>query len=207
VAIACLANSTPCGAAVQATEVIDRVLAIVSGEVITLSDVAAARELGLVSATGTADPVREVLTRLIDRSLMLDEVERYSPPLPSAAAVDEALARVRARFSSNEAFQVALLRVGFTERRLREAVAEDLRVDAYLAQRFTIPPLADGELARYYELHQDEFAKGGRLIPFEEVREEVAGAATEALRKNRIDAWIEGLRRRAEIADLYVTGR
>lgn len=206
-ALVCSSMAVPRAAANQATEVIDRVLAIVAGEVITLSDVTAARDLGLVSVTGSGDPIREVLTRLIDRSLILDEVERYSPPLPTAAAVDAAMARARSRFDSNTAFQAALSRVGFNERRLREVVAEDLRIDAYLTQRFTIPPLADSELVRYYELHPDEFAKGGRLIPFEEARDEVAGAATESLRRTRITQWIEGLRKRAEIADLYVTGR
>ena len=205
--LACLLHSRPSAAVPQTLEVIDRVLAIVAGQVITLSDVTAARDLQLISVSGNGDPVREVLTKLIDRTLMLDEVERYSPPTPEAATVDRAIAEVRARFSSDAAFNATLLRVGFTPRRLREVLSEDLRVSAYLAQRFTIPPLADQDLARYYELHRDEFSKDDRPVPLAEVREEVARAAVESLRQNRITAWVDGLRRRAEVTDLYVSGR
>ena len=41
-----------------AAETIDRVLAVVAGQLITLSDVTAARDLGLQTAEGAADPVR-----------------------------------------------------------------------------------------------------------------------------------------------------
>ena len=69
-------------------ETIDRVLAVVAGQLITLTDVTAAIDLGLQSADGAADPVRAVLSRLIDRELVLAEVDRYAPPEPTAGAVD-----------------------------------------------------------------------------------------------------------------------
>src|SRR2546423_15571300 len=82
-------------------EVIDRVLAVVNGDVITLSDVTAARDLGLVATPSTVDdPVRFVLDALIDRALELDEVDRYGPPEPGTDAVDRQIAAVRARFPS-----------------------------------------------------------------------------------------------------------
>src|SRR6266705_1003447 len=68
-------------------ETLDRVLAVVAGQLITLTDVTAARDLGLQSADGASDPVRAVLTKLIDRELVLAEVERYAPPEPTADAV------------------------------------------------------------------------------------------------------------------------
>ncbi|PYR29133.1 MAG: hypothetical protein DMF92_12560, partial [Acidobacteria bacterium] len=57
----------------RAGETIDRVLALVAGQLITLTDVTAARDLGLVSADAAADPVRAVLSKLIDRELILAE--------------------------------------------------------------------------------------------------------------------------------------
>ena len=120
-----------------AAEVIDRVLAVVAGQLITLSDVTAARDLGLESADGAADPVRAILTRLIDRELMLAEVDRYGPPEPSAEAVDREVERVRARFPSPEAFNAALVRSGIDEKHLRETLRQNLRMVAYLDQRFT----------------------------------------------------------------------
>ena len=119
-----------------AAEVIDRVLAVVAGQLITLSDVNAARELGLQSAEGAADPVRAILSKLIDRELIVAEVERYAPPEPAAETIDRETGRIRMRFPTAEAFVAALERSGADEKQLREIVRQDLRIRAYLDQRF-----------------------------------------------------------------------
>ncbi len=150
---------------VRADEVIDRVVAVVAGDIILLSDVRAARELGLVERGEEADPNRDALNRLIDRALMLAEVDRYAPPAPSDEAVAEALAAVRARSVSAEAFSQALSRVGLEEMHLGEIVRENLRIQSYLAQRFP--------------------------------------ADTPERRAELVAEWLDGLRRRAEIVDLY----
>ena len=119
-------------------ETIDRVLAVASGQLILLSDVIAARELGLQSAAGGADPVRAILSKLIDRELMLTEVERYGPPEPTPDALDREVAAVRARFASPAAFESAIARSGINEQHLRETLRQDLRIRAYLNQRFAV---------------------------------------------------------------------
>jgi hypothetical protein len=121
----------------RADEVIDRVFAVVAGDLIMQSDVRAARELGLVTPGSGVDPDRAVLAQLIDRALILDEVERYAPPEPSTEALDRAFADVRARFSSAEAFAAALNRAGFDERQLRSILRQNLRIKTYLDQRFS----------------------------------------------------------------------
>ena len=121
-------------------ETIDRVLAVVSDQLITLSDVTAAIDLGLQSTDGAADPVRAVLSKLIDRELVLAEVDRYAPPEPSAEAVDREVAQVRERFASAAAFESTLARSGIDERHLRETLRQDLRTRAYLDQRFSASP-------------------------------------------------------------------
>jgi hypothetical protein len=130
------------GAAVALTafgaraETIDRVLAVASGQLIMLSDVTAARDLRLQTSDGAADPVRAILTKLIDRELVLAEVERYAPPEPNADAIDREVERVRARFGSQAEFDGALHRSGIDEKHLRETLRQDLRINAYLDQRF-----------------------------------------------------------------------
>jgi hypothetical protein len=111
-------------------EVIDRVLAVVGGQLITLTDVTAPPEAG-------PDPIRPILTKLIDRELVLAEVERYAPPEPTAEAVDVEVRRVRARFESSDAYESALVRSGIDEKHLRETLRQDLRIRAYLDQRFS----------------------------------------------------------------------
>jgi predicted CopG family antitoxin len=149
-------------------EVLDRVLAVVAGGLITLSDVNAAYDLGLVTPPPSGDRIRDVLARLVDRELELAEVTRYAPPEPSAAEVDEEVQKVRARFATAEAFDAVLARSGIDLAHLRETLRENLRIRTYLAQRFAIG--VDG-------------------------------------RQQVIDAWVAGLRRRADVIDLYVTGR
>lgn len=149
-------------------ETIDRVLAVVAGQLITLTDVTAARDLGLQTADGAADPVRTILTKLIDRELVLAEVDRYAPPEPAADAVDRDVQRVRARFTSAAAFDATLARSGIDEKHVRETLRQDLRVTAYLNQRFT---------------------------------------SAEDRRQASVDEWMAGLRRRADVIDLYLSGR
>jgi hypothetical protein len=172
-----------------------------------LSDVRAALEFGLVSPGSAPDPIREVLSRLIDRALVLAEVDRYAPPEPSAEAVDLAVQAVRLRFSTPAAFAAALARVGMGDKYLRETLREDLRIRAYLDQRFTVVAPTDDDLGRYYRDHPDAFTRNGRLVPFDEARQDVAQAVVTDRRRALVDEWMAGLRRRVEIADLYVPAR
>jgi hypothetical protein len=118
-------------------ETIDRVLAVVAGQLITQTDVTAAADLGLQTSDGAADPVRAVLNKLIDRELVLAEVDRYAPAEPTTEAVSAEILRVRQRFASAADFDAALARSGIDEQHLRETLRQDLRMRAYLDQRFS----------------------------------------------------------------------
>src|SRR5262249_29243420 len=114
-----------------------RVLAVVGGQLITLTDVTAARDLRLVPPDTAADPIRPILSKLIDRELVLAEVERYAPPEPTTQDGDAEGRRGRPSFESDEAFEAALVRSGIDEKHLRETLRQDLRIRAYLDQRFS----------------------------------------------------------------------
>ena len=124
-----------------ADEVIDRVYAVAAGDLITQSDVTAARDLALVAVPqGTADAqTSAIVTRLVDRALMLAEVDRYAPPEPTAEAVDGEVQAVRARFASAQAFDAALARSGLDDKYLREILRQNLRIAAYVNERFAVP--------------------------------------------------------------------
>jgi hypothetical protein len=124
-------------ATVLRAETIDRVLAVVAGQLITLTDVTAAVDLGLQTSDGAADPVRAVLNKLIDRELVLAEVDRYAPAEPTTEAVSAEVLRVRQRFASAADFDAAMARSGIDEQHLRETLRQDLRIRAYLDQRFS----------------------------------------------------------------------
>jgi hypothetical protein len=185
-------------------EVIDRLLAVVDGQVITLSDVQGGTTLGLVEAGPAADPVGAVLDRLIERALMLAEVDRYQPPEPAEDQVAARLAGVRRRFPSETALKAALDASAFTEARLAEFVRNDLRIERYLEQRFpaTAQP-SDDEVTEYYRTRASEFASGGAVPPLEQVRPQVRQRLAAERRAALVADWVGGLRRRANIVRLY----
>jgi len=195
-------------ASVCAAEIIDRVLAVAAGALITLSDVTAARDLGLVPVPGgVSDPIAAILSTLIDRELILAEVDRYAPPEPGADAVDRDVQAVRARFATPSALAAALSTSGIDENHLRETLREDLRIRAYEDQRFIVPAPSDDELGRYYRDHPQAFTRQGQLVPFDAARADIARLTSEDRRKTLIADWVAGLRRRADVTVLYLPGR
>jgi hypothetical protein len=190
-------------------EIIDRILAVVGGELIMLSDAMAAMRFGLaeLSATG-ADPVAGALEVLIDRQLQLFEVNRYLPPEPTEQAIDEQLARIRSRFDTAAAFEAALAETGMTEARLRSRLRDNLRIESYRAQRFAaaMQP-SDDDLLRYYRLNEPEFIRDGVVQPFEDVREQLRARVGRERTDALIRDWLETLRRRTDVQVLYRSER
>jgi hypothetical protein len=128
-------------ATVSSAEIIDRILAVVDGAIIMQSDVTMAVRLGLVPSASPADPITVPLDSLIERRLILEEVDRYAPPDPPDAQVDRQLADIRARAGAG--FDSILIESGISVEQLRRHVRDDLRMEAYLQQRFgTMQPSA-----------------------------------------------------------------
>lgn len=124
-------SSLTAGASAQ---LLDRILAVVDGAPITHSDAMAAIRLGLVAAGDAKDPLGTAVDRLVERRLMLEEVDRYAPPDPPEAEIARRLAEIRARAGTQ--YGSILEQSGLTEDQLRREVRNDLRIDAYLQQRF-----------------------------------------------------------------------
>ena len=163
-------------------EIIEKVLAIMPGQIITLSDLEAALDLGLVEAPA-GDRQTGGLTLLVDRLLMLNEVRRVVPPEPTAAAIDARIARMRARFGSAGEFSRVLEARGVDEAVLRIYAADDLRLASYLDERFSAASQPTDE-----EVRQSGEAARPRL-------------AAER-RQSLVGAWIADLRRRADVTIL-----
>jgi hypothetical protein len=202
--LGCIIQLALCSSSILLAEIIDRVLAVVAGVVIAQSDVTAARELGLVTVGAVDDPVGAVLTKLVDRQLILAEVDRYAPPEPPAEAIDREVAQVRARFTSPDAYNAALARSGLDDKRLRQLLRDDLRIRTYLDQRFGVPPPTEDELSRYYREHLDEFTRTGTVLPLTAVSDEIARKLTADRHEMLVQDWVNGLRRRSVITNLYL---
>jgi hypothetical protein len=175
-------------------ELLDRTLALVGGQPITLSDARAAIALGLIDDQKSS--LAEVTTRLVDRELVLREVQRYAPPAPAESVVDARLADIRERLGGS--LNRILETHGFSDTRLRAWVRDDLRTQAYLAQRFASASLpSDGEVSAAYTRQRAEFDKAG--LTFEQAAPIVRERLIEARRGELIVDWVADLRRRTDV--------
>ncbi len=181
-------------------EIIDRVLAVVNGAVILQSDSRGALRLGLIEMPAGPEALRAVLDRLIERRLVLIEVNRSGAVDLDEAAVEARMAQVRGRFASDAELQAVLDENGLTHDQVRSFIRDDLRMAAYLQQRFgtTLEP-SETEVLAYYRLHPERFTRDGALRAFNAVIEEARTLVTEERRATTIRDWVAGLRRRADV--------
>jgi parvulin-like peptidyl-prolyl isomerase len=121
---------------IHAADVIDRVMAAVNRQPILLSDVNAALVFELVPRPQGGDPLASTLDRLIERTLILEEVERFQPPEPAPEEIDKRVDAIVQRFGARAAFEKGLASVGMTEAQLRARIRDDLRSATYINQRF-----------------------------------------------------------------------
>ena len=120
-------------------EIIDRIMAVVSGQPITLSDVNSALLFRFVDPPApTPDRLAFALDRLIERNLVLAEVERFQPPEPAPVEISLRIQELEQRAGSIEAFEKALAVTGTSRDQLRRHIRDDLRITTYLNQRFGI---------------------------------------------------------------------
>jgi hypothetical protein len=201
--LVCLMATAP-----RAAETIDRVLAVVAGQVVTLSDARAVIEFQFVQPRKGADPISEALDYLVNRQLMLSEVDRYSAPSPDAALLQKRMAAVRARFPTDAAYQEALARNALTEARLRDLVGDNIRIENYLDQRFSASAQpTQEEVERYYLDHPSQFTRNGRLLPLDDVSKDAYAKVTAERRNFLIAEWLDRVRRRFPVSNLYAPAR
>jgi hypothetical protein len=177
---------------VTAQQLLDRIVARVNGTAITLTDVNAAIALGIVGSSSAID-------QLIDRQLVLAEVARFLPPEPPASAV----AVEAGSLTTNAGPELAgvMASTGVDEARIREMARENLRIQAYLTQRFGVTPqLTEEEVAQYYRIHPEEFTRSGTLMPFTEAEPLARERAAAERRATTVSNWMRDLRERAEIS-------
>jgi hypothetical protein len=122
---------------------VDRLVAVVGSDPIFASDV---REVERLRLFDPADPLAGVrpestglLERLIDRRVVLAEISRYSPAPPDAAAIDAAHTAWAGRFASDQERSAAFRGSRDGPAVVRAFLADTLRIEAYVSQRFSAP--------------------------------------------------------------------
>ncbi len=148
--------------AARASVVIDRVVAVVNNDIITLSDLQ--REEALQKASGKDEDSRLLLEDMIDRKLQLDAAKNAGIEV-SDKELDDAMADIRKRNGVDEKeFASTLAQQGLTvaqyRRELRQQITLSRMFDKYVRSGISI---TDAEIRSYYERNQKEFAQPEEL--------------------------------------------
>ena len=194
------------------TTLVDRVVAVVDEDPILLSDLERAIGLGLVPRQpGEEDAAleRRALDALIEQKLRLHEIARFGVEDAPLEEVDRQLERLRSRFADERAWQAELARLGLAEAEVRQILARQLSVLAYVEQRLG-PRVYVGieEIRKYYDevLVPKLEAAGEPVPPVDEIRESIRAVLREERLDSEIDRWTAELRRQADVIDLLDAG-
>jgi hypothetical protein len=183
-------------------DIIDRVVAVVDGHLITMSDVRTVTALHLLDPSSPASPVEAGrdpgVEHLIDRILVLEEVERYAPAPPEDKAIDARLATIAEANGSAAQLEERLRELGVSPAWLRQWATDSMRIRAYVDQRFgNVVQPTDEELEAYFRTHQSDFA--GKDANDAAVQSTARTALVAERRRAVLTEWITGLRRRADV--------
>jgi len=185
--------------AAAGAELVDRIVAIVDRDVVTLSEAEQARAIAATRSDGRVDLV-DAVERLIESRLVEREVERFSSEPVPRELVDQAVEEVRSSFTTAEDFRAMLAATGLSEQELRSQLRRQLEVNRYLERRFRgLVFVTDAEIEAYY---RDELPRdlGGRPAPeLAQVTDAIRRILEERRFNARVDQWIAELKSRAVI--------
>ena len=141
------------------SEIIDRVVAVVNGEAITLSMVEDAMNAIWVMPEELPKTPQEALQKLIDHKLKLQEARKLGAGvIGSAESLSRELAKVVSRFVSPNAVSEALQRRGITQEDLEEKLIEEIMVQEMVNRKFRLfLVVTEGEASSFFEQNKEKF--------------------------------------------------
>jgi len=186
--------------------IVDRIAATVDDEAITESDVRKAIATSPLRPAPDESPEAfraRVLDALIDQRLSYADALRFGPAAPDPAAVEEALAKLKARLKSEgKDPEKEFAAAGLTPEEVRASVERQLLIQRYLQERFRPVAFADDARAReeYEKFYVPEARAANRTPePFEKVEEDMRRRAQQRTFEEEVEKWMKELREKARI--------
>lgn len=183
-------------------EIIDRIVAVVNDEVITLTDVNIIQKFGLfedMDETGGRDIQKFIIDRLINQKLV---IQLASERLMVDEEELEALLSDLIQKTDPDVAEKALLQFGLDWDDLRSYLHEKLLFQKIISQRFSRGVIVSiEEIERYYEQVYVPSRRENNLSPqpMIEVLDQIETALTREKVEGQIQEWIENLKRGADI--------
>jgi hypothetical protein len=181
-----------CFSGIGNAEVIDRVVAVVEGHVITLSDLRQERQIRAQLGEEPIDEDAALTKQLVDNFLIERQIADYPNLDVTDAEVDSDLEKFN--LSANRASDA-----------LRNAVRQRIRMQKFFDVRFRqfIRP-SDDEIRKYYDevFLPEARARGMQSIPPLTDPEMAKGIRENVIQENlnhEVDGWLKAIRRRSNV--------
>lgn len=197
--------------------VVDRIVARVDGQVVTLSGLLAETRLVLLDVRGpraarqvelTTELLSAVLTSMVHRALIAAEIRRLQLRPPADEAVGRALERLTRRFEDPDALSAFAVEIGYADAGMPEVprfgvpapLVDRMRLEAAV-ERFVEARtrlnvvLTEREARACYEAHRARFARRS----FEEARPEIDNRLRAQKAADVLEQLVAQLTARAEV--------
>jgi hypothetical protein len=178
-------------------ELVDRIVASVNNEVITLSELERAVRFNVALGGKNEDKLRtETLEGLINRHLLIQEAYRLKFVEVSNQDINAEIEKLKMRLGSDNAFADFLVRLDITREQLGRMLGERLLVEKFIEKKIGLYVHVSRDEARdYFNNHPAEF-KDKR---FEEAQKVVTAMLTGQKLEQQAAQYLAELRSKANI--------
>lgn len=184
------------------SQMVDRIVAVVNEEVITLTDVRIAEAFGLYAeeiGEEVEDPRSLILQKLIDQKVVIqlsgEEV------LIEGEKLDENLMQITQRLGADEV-EKRLTHFGLDWENLKDFLREKMAYQTIISERFSkVNPVSLKEIEEYYQRSYvpAQKEKGVEPKPMMEILDEIESGIKQEKIKAQIQDWIMNLRDKSDI--------
>jgi hypothetical protein len=189
--------------------VLDQILTIVNGEIITRSDLLWSIAL-IPESPDPAGPISNDLLQsklevMVDELLIAQEAARVQVSEVSAEEINKKRAELIALFPSEAIFRKRLESVGLTSDKLDDLLRQRVLIDKFVEFRFrSFVFVSETDIQKYYdEQLAPEVRKAGLVPPpIEQVRDKIQQLLAEQKVEQETNRWLTDARQRADVVHL-----
>jgi len=194
---------------VRAQQVVDRIVARIDGDVLTLSEM---RELAAFQQLMGEKPASdaEQIRQLVDQWMINTEARAEQFSRPSEAVVGRAMEEMEKQFGSPDEFRRRLTEVGLTLAAVRRLLEQQMLSLQFLDRKFrAVAQVEPNQMETYYreELVPQMSARGQQAPPIESVQEQIRELLVQRVISRLSARWLEESRSNVRIEVLEAKSR
>jgi len=187
--------------AAPAQQIVDRIVARIEDDIITLSELhelAAYQQL----IDGRVEPDDRLRSELIEQWVINNEATASYFPAPAASEVDREVSRIEGRFPNKQAYSERLTALDLSPGAVQRMVTREIYLARYLDYKFRPSvQVSDDDIAKYYreELVPALTAKGETIAALSAVNDQIREVLVQRGIDDRAASWLDQTKSRLKI--------